>query len=57
MEHNEFVEKSRGSEMVWGVEGFYRPVHLVWGLFGLLSVLAVSLLILTPTLGFGFYCA
>ena len=57
MEHNEFVEKSRGSEMVWGVEGFYRPVHLVWGFSRLLSVLAVSLLILTPTLGFGFYCA
>ena len=58
MEHNEFVEKSGGSGSVpvWGIRGFYRPVYLVWGLFGLLDALAVSLLVLTPAIGFVCYC-
>jgi hypothetical protein len=56
MEHDEFVEKTRGDEIVWGVRGFLRPVFYVWGTGGLAVVVAMSILVLTPALGFGVYC-
>ncbi len=40
---------------MWGVDGFYRAVSIVWGLRGLLTVGALSLLVLAPSLGFAVY--
>ena len=54
--HDEFLEKTRAKEVLWGVRGFFRPVLLVLGPGGLLRVLAFTLLLLAPALGFGLYC-
>jgi hypothetical protein len=56
MEHDEFVERARSNEIFWGVNGFFRPVFLAWGIGVLLAVVAASLLALAPALVFGVYC-
>lgn len=55
MEHDEFVTKSSSGGISWGVQGFFRPVFIVWGIRGLLAVGTLSLLVLAPLLGFAFY--
>jgi hypothetical protein len=56
MEHDEFVERTRNNEILWGITGFFRPVALAWGTGGLVAVVAGSLLAFAPALVFGVYC-
>ncbi len=50
------VESARGVEISWRIKGFYRPAYYVLGAGGLFRVLALSFVLLTPGLSFGFYC-
>ncbi len=50
------MESTRGEEISWQVKGFYRPAYHVLGPGGLFKVLVLSFVLLTPGLGFGFYC-
>lgn len=57
MEHDEFVSKSSSGAILWGVQGFFRPVSIVWGIRGLLAIGILSLVVLAPLLGFAFHLA
>ncbi len=50
------MESTGGAEISWRVKGFYRPAYHVLGPGGLFKVLVLSFVLLTPGLGFGFYC-
>ena len=50
------MESPRGAEISWPGKGFYGTAYHVLGPGGLFKVLALSFVLLTPGLGFGFYC-
>ncbi len=50
------MESTGGAEISWRVKGFYRPAYHVLGPAGLVKILVFSFVLLTPGLGFGFYC-
>ncbi len=50
------MESPRGTGISRPDKGFYRPAYHVLGPGGLFKVLVLSFVLLTPGLGFGFYC-
>jgi hypothetical protein len=55
MEHSDFTARCKGSDVFWGVNGFYRPVFRIWGsVKGVLFVL-LALGILSASIAYGVF--
>lgn len=57
MDHATFLAHQKDPTFHWGVRGFYRAVHALWGAAGLWTVIAQTAAILTPALLLAGYAA
>jgi hypothetical protein len=55
MEHSDFIIRCRGSDVFWGVKGFFRPLFRIWGPARGILIVLVAAAILSASIAYGLY--